>query len=63
MLEHMKRVVAERDELLGRLSKLERFLGGKIFLSLDKAEQARLDRQAEVMQQYLDVLNERIAAF
>lgn len=63
MQPHQQRVVDEQEELKGRLDKLNSFFTTPIFSGLDGAEQERLRRQAGVMQEYVDVLSERIAAF
>jgi hypothetical protein len=60
---HQQRVVTEKDELAEKLTKLNAFIGGTIYNSLDSDEKIRLARQACHMKDYLDVLNERIAAF
>jgi len=64
---HQQRVVAERDELYTRWSKLSDFIGvnepGFIFANLDVAEQTRLKCQLSFMGGYLDMLDARIAAF
>jgi hypothetical protein len=62
-LPHQQRVVEERDELAGRLSRLNAFIGGEIYRGLPEAERIRLAKQAELMKQLLDLLVERIAAF
>lgn len=57
------RVVAERDELTEKLGKLNPFIGGEIYNGLPSDERERLSLQAGIMKDYLDILNERIAAF
>ena len=63
MQPHQERVVTERSELAEKLDKLNSFTRSKIFDALDTREQNRLIRQAVVMGQYVEVLDERIAAF
>ena len=63
MKEHQKRVIDEKQELDGKLSRLHKFFEGEVFLSLPPDEQARLLHQAEVMDQYSTILRERIEAF
>lgn len=64
MQPHQQRVVDEKDELADKLTKLNDFIGGNnIYDSLPADERNRLARQAFVMKDYLDILNERIAAF
>lgn len=60
---HQQRVVAERAELADRLTKLLAFFKTSNFDGLDVSERIRLRLQAHHMGGYLDVLNERIAAF
>lgn len=63
MQPHQQRVVDEYNELMDRTTKLGVFFGNTIFQKLDQAEQERLNRQWKLMQQYGEVLAERIAAF
>lgn len=63
MQPHQQRVVIEKDELADKLTKLNLFIGGEMFNSLPSDERIRLAKQAEVMKDYLDILNARIAAF
>jgi len=63
MQPHQQRVVDEYNELFEKTTKLGLFFGTKIFTGLDAAEQDRLDRQWQLMQQYGQVLSERISAF
>lgn len=60
---HQQRVVAERDELRERLTKLNEFIEGDVFKTLDTAEGWRLQRQQGYMSAYLGVLCERIENF
>ncbi len=64
MAPHQQRVVDEQLELAGRIEKLNAFIGGSaIFQAQGGAEQQRLRRQLNAMEQYDAVLLERIAAF
>jgi hypothetical protein len=63
MQPHQHRVVTEKDELADKLTKLNAFIGGTIYSGLPEEERIRLARQAVAMKDYLDILNERIAAF
>lgn len=63
LLPHEQRVVAEKAELDERLAKLRQFFSSPIFGGLPEAEQARLYRQAIVMEPYSEILGERIANF
>ena len=63
MKDYQKRVVAEREELNDRLDRLIVFLGGDVFPELSVAEQERLKKQAMLMQDYLEILDERIENF
>lgn len=60
---HQQRVIDEKTELDTKLTKLKAFPNTNIFKSLPKEEQDRLGRQVLYMQDYSDVLGERIAAF
>lgn len=60
---HEQRVLDERAELAAKLERLNDFIGFQRFLELDKDEQSRLRRQASAMTKYLEILDERIAAF
>jgi len=59
---YQERVVAEKDELRERLTKLNAFLRSPC-LDVPKEEFARLLRQQYIMELYALVLQERIAAF
>ena len=56
------RVFQEREELQERVSKLTQFMFSDNFSTVNLAEQARLTRQLEYMDNYLRVLTERIEA-
>jgi hypothetical protein len=58
-----QRVIAERDEVQERLSKLEPFLDSINFTNLDADNQDLLVEQAHIMDEYVNVLNRRIALF
>ena len=60
---HQQRVVTEKSELDDKLAKLNSFFMTSIYDNLNADEKARLQRQAEHMRAYSDVLYERIAAF
>ena len=61
---YQTRVIAERDELAARLGKLHDFIGSDTYRQgLGHAERDRLMRQFVLMQQLVDVLDERIGAF
>jgi hypothetical protein len=60
---HQQRVVLEQIENRNRLDKLNAFRAAPYFGQLDGAEQGRLTRQADIMQQLDTVLSERINAF
>jgi hypothetical protein len=62
MQPHQQRVVEEKDALAEKLTKLNSFIGGTIYDSLSADERNRLCRQAAVMKDYLDILNDRINA-
>lgn len=60
---HQQRVVIEKADLDEKLTKLRAFFGTETFANLDDAEMERLQRQADHMSAYSEVLGERIAAF
>lgn len=61
---HEQRVVDERQELFDKHQKLEAFVNeGGIFETLPQRDQELLRRQYSVMEDYLDILNERIERF
>jgi hypothetical protein len=60
---HQDRVIAERDELDVRLTKLNEFFQNDVFHVLPLEERTRLKCQALFMRGYLTMLNERIHAF
>lgn len=61
---HQQRVVTERNELNDKLIALKGFIKGSlVFQDLPEEEKNRLKRQAEVMTEYSDILQERINAF
>lgn len=63
MQPHQERVVAEKTDLDGKIERLTTFIHGKIYSNLDGLEQDRLNRQLRYMNDYSNVLGERIAAF
>jgi hypothetical protein len=63
MQPHQERVVEEKKELDSKRDKLTEFIKGKLFDSLPSDEQERLIRQFRIMEQYSDVLAERIVHF
>ena len=61
---HQQRVLDERADLKAKHAKLSVFIhDNPVFLTLPEAEQQRLQRQEIAMGQYLEILDERIAAF
>lgn len=64
MQPHQERVINEKAELDGRLSRLKDFIDASpYFVPLPQEEKDRLIKQSEIMGQYSDVLGQRIAAF
>ncbi len=69
MQPHQQRVVDEKIELDAKLKKLRAFIENSgenpsaIFAGLPTAERSRLARQASIMEEYSDVLRERIVNF
>lgn len=60
---HQLRVMDERRELDEKRAKLQEFLKGELFKTLDPAEQFRLQTQCSVMCLYSNILTARIEAF
>lgn len=63
MEDYQKRVIAEKEELDGRLARLEKFISSTKFSNVREEEQERLSVQAEIMKEYSEILSERIKAF
>ncbi len=63
MKPHEQRVVDERNELKVKLTKLNDFRKTDTFNNLPGVDQDLLDAQAEVMGEYIDILDERISRF
>ena len=63
MHEFQKRVVEEKKELDIKRDKLTEFLKGDTFKNLSEEEQDRLNRQLLVMEEYSNILAERIVNF
>jgi hypothetical protein len=58
-----ERVAAEKAELDERREKLIAFIHGEVFKTLPAEEQDRLSWQIDVMDEYSEVLRQRIAVF
>jgi hypothetical protein len=58
-----RRVVEEKAQLDAKLAKLRSFMNGSVFPTLPGDDQDLLSEQANLMQQYSDVLNRRIERF
>jgi hypothetical protein len=64
MQPHQLRVIEEKTELEKKAKALSHFIGySPIFETLDPAEQERLKEQNDIMWQYFEILEARIAAF
>lgn len=63
MQPHQLRVLQEKCELDERIEKLRAFIGTGVFDKLKEAEQWRLRKQIIAMDQYSEILRQRIAAF
>ena len=59
---HLERMLVERKELSERLKKLGHFLCGEEGKELSAEKRELLERQQDVMEQYLRILNQRIAS-
>lgn len=60
---HQQRVVVEKEELDDKIKKLLAFMDGEIFRKLPMDERERMRRQLQYMENYSDVLDERIDNF
>lgn len=59
-----ERVIEERNDLVEKVAKLDVFLTNVDLVdNLIPGEEQRLQRQAEIMKQYIEVLDERIQYF
>ena len=63
MEDYQERVVEEKKELDGKITKLAAFVFSEKFASVVKDEQKRMQQQLYVMMDYSRCLQERIAAF
>ena len=63
MQDFQQRVVDEKNDLDGKIERLDLFIPGEMFASLPTDERIRLRLQRVYMKQYSEVLGERIAAF
>ena len=63
-MKFQERVIHEQVELNSKIKSLWTFIkDNPAFEALDKQEKERLGRQLEVMREYNDILNTRIAHF
>ena len=60
---YQQRVAEERNQLIARRDKLNTFLSDDVFKTLDDSEQKRMIVQCGLMNAYVDILDQRIAAF
>lgn len=60
MSDFKSRLVTEQSELNEKISKLRSFLGGSNFQSIDPKQQELLKKQLDVMDEYQEILIERI---
>lgn len=63
MEEYQQRVVDEKNELSERLEKLRTFINSERFLAISYKERNLLKNQRVVMQEYLEILIQRIELF
>lgn len=62
MEEYQVRVFKEREFTEVKITNLKTFIASERFKSVEKAEQDRLKKQLDIMQQYSAILNERVVA-
>ena len=60
---YQERVIAERDELATRFTKLQKFVLSADFQQVESVVQGLLLIQVSIMQAYIAILNERIKLF
>lgn len=63
MKPHQQRVVEEKAELDDKLGKLQKFIQGDVFSTIDPFEQVNLRDQSRIMAEYSRILGVRIANF
>lgn len=63
MQPHQQRVIQEQDELDEKIVKLSTFLESSMAAKLDMAEKPRMQKQLVIMQEYSNILGDRIRAF
>jgi hypothetical protein len=63
LLPWQQRVVDEREELQGRISRLMGFIGGPAFTLASHEEQCLLKAQIQVMIAYSEILTQRIRSW
>lgn len=63
MQPYQERVVAERDDLQGKIDRLLAFINGDTFKTIGNGEQGRLREQFTHMDSYVAVLQRRIDHF
>jgi hypothetical protein len=59
-MENKERLTQELNELNEKLMKLDRFITSEEFSDVDSSKQYLLRKQAQAMQDYSDLLEERI---
>ena len=60
---YQERVIEEKEALEEKYRKLTTFFDQPAFQDVPMDEQVRMARQADVMKEYLDILNARIVRF
>lgn len=60
---HQQRVAEEKVDLDIKINKLDIFIHGPIYPTLEQTERLRLTRQFVYMKEYSNILTERITAF
>ena len=63
MQNYQQQVIEEQQDLDVKIKNLDFFISGSIFIKLPSDEQNRLKLQSEAMQEYSDILSERIEEF
>ncbi|MEA3643336.1 MAG: hypothetical protein VBE63_25870, partial [Lamprobacter sp.] len=63
MKDYQQRVIAEKEDLDGKIERLATFMTGETFEALPGAERSDMQLQIGAMQEYSDILANRIGRF
>jgi len=60
---YQRRIINEKEDLDEKIGRLDKFLGGELYLTMPVNDQELLRHQALIMKQYSNILGTRIARF